>query len=125
MDVSKRLLDLEGSRVQISAKPKLVGLHTELACPDRCCNHVSNQILLCGGGSNRIAGDCAFSVVVGSCNGDDCRVCCSHNIEDRMLLAAGRIVREHSMIPGGFAIPNGDDYAAMFSLEDPDLCYLK
>jgi len=125
MAISKHLLDFEGREVRISAKPRRVGFHTELACPNRCCNEVSDQILLCGGESNQIAGDCAVNVIVGSCSGDDCRLCCSHNIEDRTLLVVGRLVRERGMIPGGLTVTHGDDYSTTFSLEDAELCYLE
>jgi len=124
-EISQRLVDFEGRRVRISAKPKLVGFHTEAACPNSCCNEVAEQILLCEGESSPSTSECAVSVVVGSCNGDDCRVCCSHNVEDRTLLAEGRLVREHGMIAGGFVVANGDDYSTMFSLEEAELCYLQ
>jgi hypothetical protein len=123
--VSESLLELEGQKVVVWGEPRVSGSSTALACPKSCCNAGGRgKILLCGGTPSDID-DCHVSVILGTCGGDSCRWCCSHNVEERPLVARGRLLRGPDQFPGGDDPGNyrGPRFHA-FGLENPSLCYL-
>ena len=65
------------------------------------------------------------SVAIGSCDGDSCRWCCTHNVEPRQLVARGRLRRILDVFPGGLGAEIASSVGTvMFKLEQDSLCYL-
>ena len=122
--VAEALLALDGQHVTVSGQPVVAAMGTMLGCPNSCCNAVSGDILLCGGSPKPLA-NCSVSVVIGGCSGDDCQLCCTHNVENRLLVASGKLERTPGRLPGGFELEGGDSGVTSFQLTAAELCYLE
>jgi hypothetical protein len=98
-----------GRKVTVASRPQVSAGCTRMWC-GYCCNHCTAHVVLDGSDPGSLA-----SIKIGQCQGDDCTLCCTIAVHDRVLIARGVLARSRER----------GAHETAFVLENPEYCYLE